>query len=102
MCTQTYLVSPVKSYKPAIAKIRKKKVRIKKVSFSKGIDFKTATTKTCSPLILVTARKGLSTLKALRAPTEEPPPPPPKASYKKVSQADETITKSRMFHGSLR
>ena len=96
------MVNPVKSYKPAIAKIKKKNVRIRKVSFSNGKDFKTATTKTCSPLILVTARRGLSTLKALRAPTEEPPPPPPKASYKKVSHAEETITKSRMFHGSLK
>ena len=52
--------------------------------------------------MLVTALRGLSTLKALNAPTEEPPPPPPKASYKNVSQAEETIPKSSMFHGSLK
>lgn len=54
--------------------IKKKKIKIKKVSLSSGIEFNTATTKTCRPLILVTAFKGLKTLKALKAPTEDPPP----------------------------
>lgn len=74
------MVSPVRSYRPAIAKIKKKNVRIRNVSFKRGIDLRTATTSTYKPLMLVTALKGLKTRKARRAPTLEPPPPPPKAS----------------------
>lgn len=73
---QVCLDIPENSYKPAIANIRKKKIKIMKVSLSKGIDRRTATTSTYSPLMLVTAFKGLRTLKALKAPSElfESPP----------------------------
>jgi|LakMenE18May11ns_1017448.scaffolds.fasta_scaffold6149147_1 hypothetical protein len=44
------------------------------VSFSNGREVSTDNTSTCNPLILVTAFKGLSTLKALNEDRLNPPP----------------------------
>jgi hypothetical protein len=80
----------------------KKNIRTVKVSCKSGIDLRIATTKTLSPLILVTALRGLKTRKALKAPIDEPPEDPPIKVWNTVIQADPTITKSKQFQGSLK
>ena len=63
---------PLNRFTPAIAKIRKKNSNTMIVCFKKGSDARTDYTRILSPLILVIALRGLSTLKALKLDNERP------------------------------
>lgn len=64
--THLFFRYPAKSYKPAIAKIKKKNNRTIIVSLSKGNEDNRAETITLRPSILDIDLSGLNTLKALR------------------------------------
>lgn len=93
-----FIKFPLIVYKPAIANTPKKNNNIMIVSLSKGIADNRATIKTLRPSILEIVLRGLKTLKDLRAFNLTSP-----VLAKKIDTVIWIIiTKSRMFHGSLR
>jgi hypothetical protein len=97
MLMHSFFSYPEKICTPAIEKMMRKNMRIATTSLSSLIESSNDTTMILSPSIPEMVFRGLSTQKDLRTPMLTPEPKFINSKY-----PESTITKSRMFHSSLK